>query len=112
MQLGDDRGQLAPPLEFIIAVVALGEAAQMRNERIAIREPIGPDAVYDTGSHDLLGAPSADAEQEFDGRPVDERAGERFDLPDHAVDLAVPGRFCGHGCFPMLVRTCAKYKPG
>jgi hypothetical protein len=100
----------APTLDFIMALLALGQTAQMRNENIAIRQPIGADAVHYAGGHDLLGSASTDTEQEFDGRAVDERAGKNFELPDHVIDFAQPAWFCRHGCFIMLVRACAKRK--
>ena len=82
----------------------------MGDEGVPIRQAVGPHVVHNAGSEDLLGAAAADAEQEFDGGAIDERAGKRFQFPDHVIDFAVPDGFGGHGCFPMLVRTSAKYK--
>ena len=108
MQLSEDFGDVAPAPPFIVAVIALGEAAQMGDEGIPIGEAVGTDTLGNARSEDLLGAAAADAEEEFYGRAIDERAGEGFELADDVVDFAVPDGFCGHGYFTMLVRTSAK----
>jgi hypothetical protein len=69
--------------------------AQASDQAVPIGKSVRPNVVRDTGRHDLLGPPAADAEQEFDRGPVDERTGERLKLPDDIVDFAVPGGFCG-----------------
>jgi hypothetical protein len=110
LPLSQGGRDVAAPLTFIIAVIALGEAAEMGDKGIPIRQTVGADVIYNAGGQDLLGAAAADAEEEFDGGAIDEGTGQGLQLVDHVVDFAVPDRFCGHGYFTMLVRTGAKYK--
>ena len=108
LQLSQDFGDVAAALPLVVAVVALGEAAQMGDEGIPIGEAVGTDTLGNAGSEDLLGAAAADAEEEFYCRAIDERARQALELAEDVVDFAVPDGFCGHGCFTMLVRTSAK----
>ena len=108
LQLSQNFGDVTAAAPFIVAVVALGEAAQMGDEGIPVGEAVGTDTLGNTGSEDLLGAAAADAEEEFYRRAIDERARQALELAEDVVDFAVPEGFCGHGCFTMLVRTSAK----
>jgi hypothetical protein len=108
LQPGQNFGDVTAAAPFIVAVVALGEAAQMGDEGIPIGEAVGTYTLGNTGSEDLLGAAAADAEEEFYRRAIDERARKALKLAEDVVDFAVPDRFCGHGCLTMLVRACAK----
>ena len=85
-----------PALPFVVAAIPLGEAAQVGDEGIPVGQAVGADVFCDAGSHDLLGAAAADAEQEFDRGAISERAGEGLQFTDDFVDFAVPGWFCGH----------------
>jgi len=85
LQLSKDFGNVAPTLPFIVAVVALGDTAQMGDEGIPIGQAVGADALGNAGSEDLLSAAAADAEEEFEGRPVDERPGQTFQFVDNFV---------------------------
>ena len=96
LQLRQDFSDLAPALPLVKAVVTLSQTAQMGDEGIPIGQTIGADAFGNARCHDLLGAAAADAEQEFQGGPVDERTREGLKLPDDIVDFTVPGGFCGH----------------
>ena len=80
-----------------MAVVALGNVAQMGDEGLAIGQAVGADALGDTGSQDLLGAAAADAQQEFEGGAVDEGPGQALELAEDVVDSAIPEGFGGHG---------------
>jgi hypothetical protein len=71
LQPGQDFSDVAPAPPFIVAVVALGEAAQTGDEGIPIGQAIGSHPLGNAGSEDLLGAAAADAEEELYGRPVD-----------------------------------------
>jgi hypothetical protein len=96
VQLGEDGGDLSSALLLIAAVVAGGEAAEVGDEGGAIGQTAGADVVGNAGSHDLLSAAGADAEEELDSGAVDEGAGERLQLQDDVVDSAEPGGFGGH----------------
>ena len=96
LQLRQNHGHVMPALPFVVAIVALGEAAQVGDERITIGQAVGTDVLGDAGSHDLLGAAAADAEQKFDCGAIGERVGEDLQFTDDFVDFAVPGWFCGH----------------
>jgi hypothetical protein len=80
----------------------------MGNHSIPIGQTIGADTVRDTRSHDLLRPPPTHTQKKLQRCPVDKRTRKRVELTDNVVDSAKPGRFRGHGCFTMLVRTCAK----
>ena len=99
LQLRQNFRDVAPALPLVVAIIPLGEAAQMSDEGIPIRQAARADTFGDAGSHDLLGPAAADAEEEFEGSAIDERAGEGLKLPDDIVDFAVPDGFCGHGAF-------------
>ena len=58
-----------------VAVIALGNAAQMGDEGIPIRKSVGADTLGNTGREDLLGSAAADPKEELEGRPVDEGPG-------------------------------------
>ena len=97
---------------FIVAVVALGEAAQMGDEGIAIGEAVGTDTLGNAGSEDLLGAAAADAEQKFEGGTVDERAGRDCARAVVWLDSAISrGVLRARGCFTMLLRTRGAIQP-
>ncbi len=98
-QLRQGSGDLTAALALVVAVTVLGEPAEMGDKSIAIGESVGANAVHNAGEQDLLGAAAADAEEEFDGGAIDERAGKNLQFPDHVIDFAVPGRLCGHGRF-------------
>jgi hypothetical protein len=85
LQLGQDFSDVAPAAPFIVAVIALGDAAQMGDEGIAIGQAVGTDTLGDAGSEDLLGSAAADAEQEFEGGAVDERPGQALEFADDVV---------------------------
>ena len=53
------------------------------------------DALGNAGSEDLLGAAAADAEEEFKGGAVGERARQGLQLAEYVVDFAIPEGFCG-----------------
>jgi hypothetical protein len=111
VEFGQDFSELAPAPALVKAIVPAGKAAQMSDEGIPVRQTAGADAVGNAGGHDLLRPAAADAEQEFDRGPVDERAGKGLQLPEDLVDSAVPSWFGGHGGDPpMLVRTRAKWQ--
>ena len=96
LQLSEDFGDMVSPFSFIIAVVALGDAAQTGDEGIPVGQAVGADPLSDAGSEDLLGAAAADAEEEFEGRTVDERPGQALKFPDTSSDLLYQEGFCGH----------------
>jgi len=108
LQLRQNFGDVTTAAPFIVAVVALGEAAQMGDEGIPVGQAVGADTLGDAGSEDLLGAAAADAEEEFYRRAIDERARKGFELAEDVIYFAIPEGFCGHGYFTMLVRTSAK----
>ena len=85
LQLRQDFGDVAPALPFVVAVVALGDAAQMGDEGIPVGQAVGADTLGDAGSEDLLGAAAADAEQKFEGGAVDERPGQALEFADDVV---------------------------
>jgi hypothetical protein len=85
LQPGHDFGDFTAAAPFIVAVVALSDASQMRDEGIPIGEAVGTDTLGNAGSEDLLGAAAADAEQEFEGRTVDERPGQALEFADYVV---------------------------
>ena len=97
VKLGEDAGDLALALDLVEAVVALGEPAQAGDEEVSVGEAAGADAVGNGRRHDLLGAAAADAQEEFDRRPIHKRPGEGLQRPDDVLDFAVPGWFGGHG---------------
>lgn len=97
-----------PAALFVMVAIAMGEVAEVGDEGVAVGESIGADAASDAGSQNLLSAAAADAEERFDGGAVNERAGKGFEGLDYQGNSAVPKGFGGHGCFCMLVRTCAK----
>ena len=107
-QLADDARNLAPAADLIKGLFAGREVLEVGDEGLAISESIGADAVHNTGSHDLLSSAPADAEQELDSSAVDPGAGKTVEFVNDVRQLTVPSRFCGHGCFSMLVRTYAK----
>jgi hypothetical protein len=109
LQLRQDFSDLAPALPLVVAIITVGQAAQMGYEGIPIGQTVGADAVGNAGGHDLLGSAPTDAKQKFQGRPVDERTGEGLKLPNDIVDLAARRVLRARGYFTMLVRTCAKY---
>jgi hypothetical protein len=75
LQLRQDFGNVSPSPPLVVAVVALGDAAQTGDESIPIGQTVGADTLGNAGSEDLLGAAAADAEEEFEGRAVNERPG-------------------------------------
>jgi hypothetical protein len=75
-ELRQNLGDVTAAAAFIVAVVALGEAAQMGDEGIAICQAVGTDTLGNAGSEDLLGAAAADAEEELYGGAIDERTRE------------------------------------
>jgi hypothetical protein len=85
LQLSEDFGYVAAPPPFIVAVIALGDAAQMGDESIPIGQAVGSHPVGNAGSEDLLGSPTPDAEEEFEGGPVDERPGQALEFTDDIV---------------------------
>jgi hypothetical protein len=108
LQLRQNPGDLAAAADLVMTVVARGQAAEVGNQGGAIGQAIGADVVGDRGREDLLGAAAADAEEKLHRGPVDEGAREGFQFSDNVRNFAIPGRFSGHGIFPMLVRTSAK----
>src|ERR1017187_4867908 len=94
-------GYLAPALYLIIGVVTMGEPAQTGDQEVAVGQTVGADAVGDRGRHDLLSAAAGDAQEEFHGGAIDERAGENIELPDDVVDFAIPGGFGRHRGDPL-----------
>jgi hypothetical protein len=100
VQLGQDGGDLAASLAFIIAVViavvALGEVAQMGDKGIPpCASPLMPTRSIIQGAMICWRPPPAAAEEEFDCGAIDERGGEGFELPDHVGDFAAPACFAG-----------------
>lgn len=77
MQLSQDFGDVAPALPFIVAVVALGDAAQVDDECVAISQAVGSHPLGNAGSEDLLGAAAADAEEENRGSRGQRTAGAK-----------------------------------
>ena len=108
VELGEDFGNFAPAPAFVVGIVAIGEATEVGDESIPCGQSVGPYPVGDARGHDLLSPAAADAEQELDGGPIDERTRQELQLANDQVNFAVPGWFCGHGILTMLVRTRAK----
>jgi hypothetical protein len=109
-QFVNEGRNLAAAPDFVEGLRAGCDLLEVVDQRSAIGESVRADPVHNTGSHDLLSAASADAEQEFKGGAIDERAGKGLELLDDLIDLAIPDWFCRHGGFSMLVRTSAKYQ--
>jgi hypothetical protein len=85
LQLPQNLRDVPAAAPLIVAVIARGEAPQVDNQGVAIGQAVRPDPLGNAGSEDLLGAAAADAEQKFQGRPVDERAGKGLELADGVV---------------------------
>jgi len=97
LELRQNLGDVTAATPFIVAVVALGEAAQMGDEGIPIGQAVGSHPLGDAGSEDLLGAAAADAEEELYRRAIDERPGQALEFAEYVIDFAIPEGFCGHG---------------
>ena len=95
-ELLKDCGDPATAPDLVMAVVTLGEAAQMVDEAVAIREAVHPDAIPDTGRHDLLGTTAADPEEELDGGAIHKRARGGAQLFYNVIYLTIPRRFGRH----------------
>jgi hypothetical protein len=106
-QLDQFGGYLLSTAQFVVVAIALSKAAEVSDEGVPVGEAVGADPLSDTGSQNLLGATTADAQERFYGGAVDERAGKGFENLDYCWDSAVPKGFGRHGCFCMLMRTCA-----
>ena len=72
-------GNFAAPGVLIRNIVTSRQAAKMGDEHLAVHQTVGADMVGNTGSHDLLGAPSPDPEENFNGGAVHERAGKSLE---------------------------------
>jgi hypothetical protein len=96
-QRSDQRSHFPSALDLLEALVAFGDALEARNQSVAVGEAAGPDAVDYAGREDLLGAPTADAKEELDGRPTYIRKGMLPQLLDYVWQVTIPGRFGGHG---------------
>jgi hypothetical protein len=96
-QFADDARHLAAAADFIEGLFAGGDLLEVGDEGLAISESIGADAVHYAGSHDLLSASPADAEQELDSSPVDVRAGKTAEPLEDVWQVPIPGWFCRHG---------------
>jgi hypothetical protein len=106
-ELIEKFGYFAAAGAFVKDILTSCETAEMANQSVTVGQTTGADMVRDTGAHDLLGAAASNAEKDFDGGAIDERAGKRLKLPDNSIEMAVPDGFGRHGVFSMLVRMCA-----
>lgn len=70
-QLFNEVCHFAPTLDLVRAFVAFGDPLESGDQSVPVGESVDADAAIENARrHDLLGASSADAEQELDGGPV------------------------------------------
>ena len=97
-QILDQAGHFAAALDLVEALLAFGDALQPGNQGFSIRKPDCAGAPFkNAGSHDLLGAPPADAEKKLDGGPVDRRKRVLTQLSNDVRQVTIPDGFGGHG---------------
>jgi hypothetical protein len=70
----DDGAHSLSPAPLILGLVPGRQLTQSGDDPVPIRQSVDADSIRDAGSNDLLRPPLADAEQEFDGRPIHEGA--------------------------------------
>lgn len=96
-QVFDEVGHFTPALDLKRAFVSLGDALESGEKGITIGESVDTGATLEnTGSHNLLGAPAADTEQELDGGAVYIRKRELTQLLHNVRQFTIPDRFGGH----------------
>lgn len=89
-------GEAEAALVFVVGGLAAGELAEAVDEPLAVGDGVGADLVGTAQAEDLLGPAPADAQEIFQGGPVDPWVGQGIEFGDDGVEVTEPGRFIGH----------------
>ena len=109
-EVRDIVGDFAAACEFVLRVFARGQTAQVREQGCAAGEGVRADMVRHGGSHDLLRAAAADAQQNSERGTVDKGAGQGLEFGFDVVDSADPASLRGHGSIKSCL--CAPAQNG
>lgn len=85
-----------PPLFFEVGGLAGREVSEVPDDIVPIGEAIFPDGQADQRLQNLLGAPTADAECQFERGAVDPRGGKCLKLPNSGFQPGIPYGFVWH----------------